>query len=198
MSAWTACCARIDYLESAERVIFVYHPAFNPVAPLALLWSLSGGLAVGVGLSVGLVALGALPIQDGPQAFRTVLLGGTVIGALLLFVVGLVYALRTRALKIVFDYPGQRLLICPPGERDPLHVPFRQALAFHLVVDEGVDRGTLTLELEEAPPLPVIAGSFHDEHISQLSERLNAHLDAVRLESLRAVPDPIEVPDVAY
>lgn len=181
--------ARIDYLEAADRVTFVYRPAFSPVTPPALLWSLIGGLAVGVGLSVGLVAAGLLSIQDGPQGFRAALIAGTVLGSLLLLALGWVYGLRSQPLRITFDYARQRLLIRQPDRRRLLRVRFHQAGAFRLV-ENGSDGCTLLLESEDAPLLSLITvrGSCHDERASlpQLSGRLNAHLDA-----LRAVPDEV-------
>ncbi len=190
--------ARIDTLESEERVTFVYRPAFNPVALPALLWSLCGGLAVGVGLSVGLVASGLLSIQDGPQGFRAALIAGTGIGSLLLFVLGLMQGLSRRALRIVFDYARQRLLIRQPDQRRSLRVPFRTAVNFRLV-DDGPNHCTLVLDTDETQPerLITVRGSCHDERTSlpQLTGWLNAYLDA-----LHDVPDdiPFEASTDAY
>jgi hypothetical protein len=91
--------ARIRYNEQPNRVILTYHLPTAWVAPAACFWCLVGGSAVGTGIAVALSAA-----EVGTLTFRQSLIAVTLVTAVLLYLLGYLLALRSRYLRITFDY----------------------------------------------------------------------------------------------
>jgi hypothetical protein len=124
--------ARIRYHEQPDRVILTYHLPTAWFAPSAGFWCLVGGLAVGTGVAVPLLAAGV--IGEGTLTFRQVLAAVTVISAAALYLAGYVGRRRSRYLRVTFDYARGVLDVEPAyaGQR-PVRYALDEIAAFDLV-----------------------------------------------------------------
>jgi hypothetical protein len=124
--------ARIRYNEQPNRVILTYRLPAAWFAPAACLWCLVGGAAVGTGITVALSATGVT--GEGTITFQQSLIAVTLITAILLYLLGYLWALRSRFLRITFDYARNVLDIEPAyASRRPVRYAFDEIDAFELV-----------------------------------------------------------------
>jgi hypothetical protein len=174
--------ARIDYRESTDQVTFTYRLPGRLFAPVAGIWCVIGGLAVGVGLALALVVAEMVddPTQD-PAGFRLALVAGMLAGSLAL------YALYARAVwrqrvRVAFDYAQNAITIRGLDARQRT-IPFAHALSFWL--DEQNQR-TLVLETDNIGLVMLLElDQAGDEmQLAHFAGRLNANLTAIQ-----AVPD---------
>lgn len=119
--------ARIRHNEQPDRVILTYHLPGAWWSLSACFWCLAGGLAVGIGIAVPLSAAGM-------SAFRPILIAVTLITALLLYLLGYLWALRSRYWRVTFDYARDVLTVEPVyAGRRPVRYAFDEIAAFELV-----------------------------------------------------------------
>ncbi len=171
--------ARIRYNEQPDRVILTYHLPAAWLSPAACFWCLVGGLAVGIGIAVPLSAAGV-------NTFRPILIAVTLITALPLYLLGYLWALRSRYWRVTFDYARDVLTVEPTyvGRR-PVRYAFDEIVAFELV-----DRSTrwrtgcaLTLArhgVAQSETLLALPRACDDERtaLPHLVTRLEAQLEA--------------------
>jgi hypothetical protein len=121
--------ARIQYNEQPNRVILTYHLPTAWFAPAACFWCLVGGAAVGTGIAVALAAA-----EVGTITFRQTLIAVTLVAAILLYLLGYLWALRSRYLRVTFDYTRDTLNVEPAyaGHR-PVRYAFDEIDAFELI-----------------------------------------------------------------
>ncbi|HML24367.1 MAG TPA: hypothetical protein PKD09_22115, partial [Aggregatilinea sp.] len=81
--------ARIGLRERSQAIILLYRLPAPLLHPLAVLYALVGGAAVGIGTGMALIVAGVIGPHTGPWALRLVMVGASVVGAALLY--GLVY-----------------------------------------------------------------------------------------------------------
>jgi hypothetical protein len=171
----------IGYHESADHITLSYRLPASPFAPMALLWSLIGGLAVGAGLAIVLVAAGiGIDIEKGWTAFRLVLLGGTILSALIIYGLGYFARLRRFALLTTFDYRQNRLVIKAPGAPRQ-RIGFEDARGFEVVDNEDQQ---LTLATTFNTLTLLTLPHSKNSQLQNYAGRLNSHLAAVH-----TVPD---------
>jgi hypothetical protein len=193
--------ARIRYDEQLNRVIFTYRLPTTWFAPAVCFWCLVGALAVGTGMAVTLSAAGV--IGKGKITFRQVLIAVTAISAILLYLVEYLWVLRSRYLRVTFDYARSRLDVKPvhAGQR-PLRCAFDEIAAFELV-----DRSTrwqtgcaLTLarrSTSQPETLLALPRAYDDERtaLPHFVMRLEAQLEAGPYTVDEDIPPtPLHVP----
>jgi hypothetical protein len=166
--------ARIQYYEEPHCVAFIYHPPARWFAPLAFLWCLASGLAVGVGVAVGMTIVGVTNVS-----FRQALLGTALVVAAALYVVGYVLAQRGLRLRVTFDYARGALAVLPPHARGRRYA-FDDVIEFRLSEQRG--GCALLMETRSAGTVPLVAVPARCEaertELPHLIERLDAHLNA--------------------
>jgi hypothetical protein len=174
---------RIRYAQDSNSIVLTYHLPGGWFAPLAVAWSMAGGLAVGIGVAVVLAVVGATAIS-----FGQALMAGTVIVAITLYVLGSRWAQRVRFLRVTFDYAQNALAVwrAYAGQR-PAWFAFEDVAGFRLVARSAGWRAgcALVMDVYDAEPEILVAlGRRADDEgtaLPHLVARLEAQL-TLRLE----------------
>jgi hypothetical protein len=188
--------ARIRYTEGSNCVILTYHLPGGWLAPLVGFWCVAGGLAVGIGVAVALTVAG---LTD-TITFRQVLIAVTVIVAGMLYAAGYLWALRTRFLRLTFDYAGDRIEIYPAyANRRPAQYAFGDVFAFRLIDRSTAWRAGCALLMEKYgdEPETLLALNRHcdDERtaLPHFVARLEAQLEVNPVADTDPHPLPLSV-----
>lgn len=184
----------------ANRAIFTYQLPTRRFAPLIWLWCGVGGLALGVGLALGLVAAGT--VTPGSTGFRTFLAGGTLIGALVFYFLIYLITERNQVLEIQFDETRRVLVVFGIGARTPDLYSFDDVLTFRLDrPGDGWQKGcSLIMETKSAGLLVLAAcrvRCYEESGLPRLARRLTAHLNAIQ-EGTGDHPAPPPPPAIGF
>jgi hypothetical protein len=172
--------ARVRYAEGSNRVMLTYYLPGGWFAPLVGLWCIAGGLAVGIGVAVALTVAGLVDTHT----FRLVLIVVTGIMAVTLYAAGYLRALRTRFLRITFDYARRLIGIHPAyANQRPVWYAFEDVHAFRLIDRSNAWRVSCALLMEpydgEPETLLVLNRPCDDEQtaLPHFVTRLEAQLE---------------------
>ena len=177
--------ARIRVRHTPDRLTVTYRLPGRLLSPIAWLWCLVGGLAVGIGLALALVAAGTLAVDEDWQGFRIALAAGTMAGAATLYL-SYVWAVLRRRLRVVFDAAQrQASLHLVAGERRAGRYRLDDVVLFRLAEHAaGPHKGCILVMETTAGPVALVTlpGGCHnpDTQLSNLAGQLNAYLDALR------------------
>ncbi len=185
--------ARINYVEGTERTTFIYRRPGSRFAPRVWAWSLTGGLAVGVGAALALAVAGLT--GTGGRSFDGAVIAGTVVGALALYAGTYRAAQRAMGLRISFDYVDNAVgirLIDGPAWR---WFPVEDVLDFRLARQTTGWRAgcTLIMDTDSAGPVELVMARrdcYEESGLPHLVSRLNARLQTVAGITSSELPPP--------
>jgi hypothetical protein len=185
---------RTEYQGTSDTIVFVYWLPRPLLSPTGCLWSLVGGIMIGLVLAVGLAVADWITVGGDEIAFRLALVAGMLGGAAVLYLWAYLTTVRCCRLQVAFDYVWQRLVIHLPGAPEPsCLIPFVHAAVFRL---ESPGRRTCALVIDtvagESKTLATVAQACPATRsgLPDLVSRLNAHLVAIHRQIGQDVTSP--------
>ncbi|NDJ79131.1 MAG: hypothetical protein GYB65_23015 [Chloroflexi bacterium] len=166
--------SRITTRQEHNRALISYGLPGNPFAPIAWLWSVAGGVAVGIGCGMALLVADVISRDSTALLIASAI--STVAGALIVY--GLFYlpAGHRRALHFLFDYNREALTVSFANtRRKPLEFRLRALNGFELA-QEGETHLLLVYSIAQPDPVPLTTTRrpWHSE-LGELVQVLRAH-----------------------
>ncbi|WP_119068576.1 hypothetical protein [Aggregatilinea lenta] len=148
--------ARIGSRHGSHAITLVYRLPVRLLHPLAVLWALLGGAAVGIGAAMALVLAGIIAPGDDPWLLRGAGIGVGLVAAGLLYVVVYLPGARDISLRVRFETARRAVTLWPLPNREAVAVDALDLFGFRLDVPEAGETRqpcTLLADIDRASPL---------------------------------------------